>query len=192
MEIYIWQLDNHSEFWYENQLHMPAHYQISKPGVTVGYPPEWTVRKRMIQITKIIEWDMGHRVPQHRHKCRNPHGHRYKLELTLSGPVSCVKGSSQEGMICDFGDIKTLMLESIHQKLDHCFMASEDDPIFSDLAQGKGQDLNILLVPFVPTAENIVLWCYERLHPILPTNLSIVRLRLFETPSSYAEYVVTQ
>jgi 6-pyruvoyltetrahydropterin/6-carboxytetrahydropterin synthase len=41
----------------------------------------------MTEVTKIVEWDMGHRVPNHKSKCRNPHGHRYRLEVTIGGPL---------------------------------------------------------------------------------------------------------
>jgi 6-pyruvoyltetrahydropterin/6-carboxytetrahydropterin synthase len=80
---------------------------------------------KMLEITKAIEWDMGHRVPNHKHKCRNPHGHRYRLEMTVAGEVSVEKGTSQEGMVHDFGDIKNHLLEKIYSKLDHCFLATE-------------------------------------------------------------------
>lgn len=141
----------------------------------------------MLEITKAIEWDMGHRVPNHNGKCRNPHGHRYRLEMTVSGRISEEKGSSLEGMVHDFGDIKQHLHEKIYVQLDHCFLATEEDPIFAPLAKEE-PDLKIFLVPFVPTAENIVVWCYQRLSENFPAHLKIVRLRLFETPTSYAEY----
>jgi 6-pyruvoyltetrahydropterin/6-carboxytetrahydropterin synthase len=141
----------------------------------------------MIQVTRSIEWDMGHRVPNHKHKCRYPHGHRYRLELTLSGQVSHDRGTSHEGMVHDFGDIKQILLDKIHDTLDHCFMASEDDVVFTPLA--KEHDLQILLVPFIPTAENIVQWCFDRLQHCFPSSLKITRLRLYETPTSWADFI---
>ncbi len=143
----------------------------------------------MIEITKTIEWDMGHRVPNHKHKCRNPHGHRYRLEVTISGIVSQERGTSQEGMVHDFGDIKACMLTKICTRLDHCFMVSEEDPIFVPLAKNEAKDLNILIVPFIPTAENIVVWCYQQIHDSFPPHLQIRRVRLWETPTSCAEYI---
>lgn len=142
----------------------------------------------MIEITKSIEWDMGHRVPNHKHKCRNPHGHHYRLEMTISGSVCDEKGSALEGMVHDFGDLKEHLLSKVYSHLDHCFLASEEDPIFAPLAK-KEADLKILLVPFIPTAENILVWCYQRLSEDFPSHLKIVRLRLFETPTSFAEYI---
>ena len=39
----------------------------------------------MLTITKRLEFDAGHRIPQHKSQCRNLHGHRYALEITLEG-----------------------------------------------------------------------------------------------------------
>lgn len=142
----------------------------------------------MIEITKSIEWNMGHRVPFHKNKCRSPHGHRYKLELTLGGDISQEKGASQEGMLYDFGDIKKILSQRIYKVVDHAFMAFKDDELIAPLAHGPGKDLNFILVPFIPTVENIVSWCYDLLQDAFPENLKIVRLRLFETPTSWADF----
>ena len=100
----------------------------------------------MVSVTKVIEWDMGHRVPNHKHKCANPHGHRYRLELTVSGLVSEEKGSSSEGMVVDFSEIKQAMMDRIHDPLDHCFMAYEDDPMAQLLVRNLAK--NTCQAPF--------------------------------------------
>ena len=143
----------------------------------------------MVSVTKVIEWDMGHRVPNHKHKCANPHGHRYRLELTVSGLVSEEKGSSSEGMVVDFSEIKQAMMDRIHDPLDHCFMAYEDDPMAQLLVREFHGALKIRLVPFIPTAENIVQWCVEQLKDAFSQGISISRCRLYETPKSWAEYL---
>ena len=55
-------------------------------------------------ITKCLEIDMGHRVPNHKSKCATPHGHRYKIEVGVDDKVIDTKGVSDEGMVIDFGD----------------------------------------------------------------------------------------
>lgn len=144
----------------------------------------------MIQITKVIEWDMGHRVPNHKSKCRNPHGHRYRLELTVAGPVGATSGDSAEGMVLDFGDVKSLMMSRIHDALDHGFMVHAGDsvlrPLFEDLQR---QGFKVIVTPFVPTAENLAAWCYEQLAPCFPAGLRIAQVRLYETPNSWADFV---
>ena len=147
----------------------------------------------MIEITKIVEWDMGHRVPKHKSKCRHPHGHRYRAEVTVTGPLIEASGSSSEGMVMDFSDIKSVITTHVHDVLDHGFMVYEGDAIMTRLlieeANGKEAcDFNIIKVSFVPTAENIVQWCYEQIKNELPEGVVVSKIRLFETPNSWADY----
>jgi 6-pyruvoyltetrahydropterin/6-carboxytetrahydropterin synthase len=143
----------------------------------------------MIHVTKVVEWDMGHRVPNHKSKCRNPHGHRYRLELTVGGPLVEKPGDSSEGMVYDFGDLKGLMMTRVHDVLDHGFMVYQGDQVLTSFFKScEDQDFRVLVVPFIPTAENLTQWCYEQLQPALPAGLSIFRVRLFETPNSWADY----
>lgn len=141
----------------------------------------------MIEVTKVIEWDMGHRVPNHKNKCRNPHGHRYRLELTVRGEINNQAGSSNEGMVVDFGDIKEVMLTRIHNILDHGFMIFEGD----DFIRTCDPSTQFVVVSFIPTAENIVRWCADRLATSFPPSVTIARLRLYETPNSWADYTPT-
>ena len=144
----------------------------------------------MVRITKTIEWDMGHRVPNHKSKCRNLHGHRYRMELTLAGELNSMAGDSSEGMVFDFGDIKQFMTANIHDVLDHGFMIYEHDEILTRFFDSvKEQEFRMLRVPFVPTAENIAQWCYEQLAGCFPAGIAIVSVRIYETPNSWAEYV---
>ena len=141
-----------------------------------------------IEVTKIIEWDMGHRVPNHKNKCRNPHGHRYRLELTLKGVVNQSQGQSDEGMVVDFGDIKELLKSCIHDPLDHGFMIYEHDKLISALNEEQIEEFSFIKVSFIPTAENIILWCYQQLSPKIPAGICISRMRLYETPNSWADF----
>ena len=81
----------------------------------------------MITITRKLEFDAGHRIPDHKSQCRNLHGHRYTLELTLVGNVIEQEGNSDNGMIMDFGDIKTLANAHLVDKWDHAFIVYEKD-----------------------------------------------------------------
>lgn len=142
----------------------------------------------MIQVTKVVEWDMGHRVPNHRSKCRNPHGHRYRLELTVAGDLVQEPGASSEGMVFDFGDIKQLMMQHVHDVVDHGFMVYEGDRILRAFFDHNAeQSFRVLVVPFIPTAENIARWCYEQLRGRFPPGVQIVLARVYETPNSWAD-----
>ena len=59
-----------------------------------------------MKIVKIIQWDMGHRVLNHRSICKGIHGHRYKAEICVEGAIIIQEGLSEEGMVIDFADIK--------------------------------------------------------------------------------------
>ena len=62
----------------------------------------------MLTITRKLEFDAGHRIPDHKSQCRNLHGHRYVLEITLVGNVIDQEGNSDNGMIMDFSEVKAL------------------------------------------------------------------------------------
>ena len=56
-------------------------------------------------ITRRLEFDAGHRIPHLKSQCRHLHGHRYALEVTLSGEIIQVEGVSEQGMVMDFSDV---------------------------------------------------------------------------------------
>ncbi len=145
----------------------------------------------MIQITKVVEWDMGHRVPNHKSKCRNLHGHRYRMELTLAGDLNQQSGASSEGMVLDFSDVKRHMMERVHDVLDHSFMFHEEDELLVHLFEEHATDggFRYISVPFIPTAENLAKWCFDQLEGCFPPAIQIVRIRIYETPNSWADYL---
>lgn len=142
----------------------------------------------MVEITKAIEWDMGHRIPNHSGKCRNPHGHRYRLELTLSGTVKNCPGSPEDGMIWDFGTVASILNTRIRAPLDHAFLASASDKLLQAMAAAD-RELKIVFVPFTPTVENLVTWCHGQIADAFSSTCQIARLRLYESPSSFADWI---
>ncbi len=140
-------------------------------------------------ITKSIEIDMGHRVPNHKSKCKNLHGHRYRIEVGVDGEVISEKGSSKEGMVIDFGDLKEIMLDSINKVFDHSLIVYGEDEfkiLFEELRK-RGQKINF--VPFIPTAENIAKHFYDIMKESLEkVSIKIKFVKVFETPTSMAQY----
>jgi len=140
-----------------------------------------------MKISKQIEWDMGHRVTNHYSKCRNLHGHRYKLEICLEGKLIDVEGNSEEGMVIDFGQVKDIAMKYIHDVLDHGFMVGEKDKLLLNFFK-KNKNLKVITVPFVPTAENIAAWIFgeldKRFKDKFKTGLKLFYVRLWETPTS--------
>lgn len=117
-----------------------------------------------VNITKIFTFDAAHRLPNHDGKCARPHGHTYKLEVTVAGEPHPVDGSSGEGMVMDFADLKKVVQKNILDRFDH-------------------QDLN-QVCDFVTTAENLAVYIFEQLQSELP---GLTRIKLWETPTSFAE-----
>src|SRR3989304_1419800 len=137
-------------------------------------------------VSKEIEFDAGHRVPNHKSKCHNPHGHRYKVQAVVEGPLGEETGSSDEGMVVDFSDLKALLTE-IHDVVDHGFIIYDGDNELWNRLNGSGWKL--IDVPFVPTAENIARWCYEYVtYRLNWPGCSLVRVNVWETPTSVATY----
>ena len=145
----------------------------------------------MITITKRLEFDAGHRIPDHRSECRNLHGHRYVLELTLEGEVVDAPGSSEHGMLMDFSDVKAIALKHLVERWDHAFLVYEGDrPVREFLESLPGHKTVVL--DAVPTAENLARIAFETLAPLVRDRygrgLRLAKVRIYETPNSWADY----
>ena len=144
-----------------------------------------------MKIVKIIQWDMGHRVLNHRSICKGLHGHRYKAEICVSGNLVSESGISEEGMVVDFADIKKISKEFIQEKLDHAFMVWEKDKeLINFFNNSEGH--KPVIVPFTPTAENVAAYIYfklqDKFQDVYKTGLHLHSVKLWETPSSFALY----
>jgi len=144
-----------------------------------------------MQIVKIIQWDMGHRVLHHRSVCKGLHGHRYKAEICLSGDLVSASGASEEGMVIDFSDIKKISNQLIQDKLDHAFMVWEkDEELLNFFKESKGH--KPVIVPFTPTAENVASYIFfmlkDKFQDVFKTGLHLHSVKIWETPTSYALY----
>jgi queuosine biosynthesis protein QueD len=92
---------------------------------------------KVFNVTKSIEFDYGHRVPNHKSKCYNVHGHRGRLAVTVQGPLVAEEGASDEGMVMDFADIKSA-LTTVAELFDHRFIMWRNDPLKKLLLRGAG------------------------------------------------------
>jgi 6-pyruvoyltetrahydropterin/6-carboxytetrahydropterin synthase len=142
-----------------------------------------------MMVAKQAEWDMGHRLTNHSSKCRNLHGHHYKLEVCLEGDVVTKKGASEEGMVIDFGEIKSAIQKHIFDVLDHSFMVWEKDELLVKFFK-ENSELKHLLVPFVTTSENIAAWIFIQLDKIFKekykAKFELYSVKLWETPTSFS------
>ena len=144
----------------------------------------------MLSITRKLEFDAGHRIPDHRSQCRNLHGHRYVLEITLEGEIVDVEGAPDRGMVMDFADVKALAVEHLVDRWDHAFLVFEGDTQVRDfLATMPGHKTVVL--DRIPTVENLALVAFGILSNVYDAHygvdLRLRRVRLYETPNCWAD-----
>jgi 6-pyruvoyltetrahydropterin/6-carboxytetrahydropterin synthase len=144
-----------------------------------------------LTITRRLEFDAGHRIPNHGGQCWHLHGHRYAIELSVLGPVQATRGQTDDGMVIDFGDIKRIALSHLVEPWDHAFLvAKQDTPLVQFLASLPNHKTVIL--EDVPTVENLVKFAFTILAPIFAKEtkgqLVLHRIRLYETPNCWADY----
>jgi 6-pyruvoyltetrahydropterin/6-carboxytetrahydropterin synthase len=144
----------------------------------------------MLTITRKLEFDAGHRIPDHKSQCRNLHGHRYTLEITLVGEVVDQDGQSDNGMIMDFSDIKALAKEHLVDVWDHAFLVYEKDAAVKQFLESL-PDHKTVVLNRVPTVENLAKIAFDILKPAYQdrygTGLTLSKIKLFETPNCWAE-----
>ena len=146
----------------------------------------------MLTITRKLEFDAGHRIPDHKSQCRNLHGHRYTLEITLTGAVIDVEGDSDNGMIMDFSDVKALAKTHLVDVWDHAFLVYDKDEKVRDFLAGLPGHKTVV-IDRIPTVENLaqVAWGILKnvFHDRYGTGLRLHKLVLHETPNCWAEIV---
>lgn len=143
-------------------------------------------------ITRRLEFDAGHRIPHHKSQCRHLHGHRYALEVTLSGEIIQTEGASEQGMVMDFTDVKNIALEKIANLWDHAFLVYQGDHAVLDFLNSMPGHKTVVLEA-VPTAENLALEAFKVLDAayidVYGNQLRLERVRLYETPNNWADAV---
>jgi len=131
----------------------------------------------MYSVTKRIEFCYGHRLLDYDGICKHPHGHNAVAEIEVR-----TSSLDPRNMVCDFSDIKRIVKGWIDRELDHKMVLRHDDPLVKPLEQ-LGEP--IYLLDSNPTVERIARLIFEYASG---QSLPVVRVKLWETPSSYAEY----
>ena len=133
----------------------------------------------MTTVTKEVTFDAAHLLTGYEGLCRNLHGHTYRLQVSVSSEPD------ERGMVVDFKRLKELMKSEITDRFDHSFIydsASETERAIALFLQERG--LRTVELPFSTTAENMARYFYGQLAKRVPVS----SVRLFETPTSCAEY----
>ncbi len=143
-----------------------------------------------MRITRRLEFDAGHRIPDHASQCRHLHGHRYTIEITLEGRVIDAPGCSDNGMVMDFGEIKRIAWEKVVSQWDHAFLVWRKDTHVVEFLASLPEHKTVIL-DMVPTAENLAAAAFRILDAAYRDTcgnaLRLERVRLFETPNCWAD-----
>src|SRR6185369_5790532 len=105
-------------------------------------------------ITRRLEFDAGHRIPDHASQCRHLHGHRYAIEITLAGEIIQQPGTAANGMVMDFSEVKALAKAHLVDLWDHAFLAFAGDLPVVEFLQSLPNHKTVVL-DCIPTAENL-------------------------------------
>jgi 6-pyruvoyltetrahydropterin/6-carboxytetrahydropterin synthase len=144
-----------------------------------------------IRITKRFSFEAGHALHGYDGKCKNLHGHSYKLSVTVIGTPITDKTNPKFGMVIDFTDLKRIVTEEIVNKFDHATIFNKNTPHVKLAKTLKDEGHNVLLVDYQPTTECMIADFATKIKERLPINLKLHSLKLQETESSYAEWVST-
>ena len=131
----------------------------------------------MYSVIKRVDFCYGHRLLDYDGVCKHLHGHNAVAEIELRADTL-----DSRNMVCDFGEIKRVVKHWIDETLDHRMLLRHDDPLVAPLHACAEP---LYLLDSNPTAERIARLIYEH---TLAQGFPVVRVRLWETPTSCAEY----
>jgi 6-pyruvoyltetrahydropterin/6-carboxytetrahydropterin synthase len=117
----------------------------------------------MVTVAYHTDWEAAHQLPNHSGKCRNLHGHRYELTVEVQGSVQGADGTSSEGMVMDYKDIKAAVTPMVEEFFDHHYI---------------NDTLGI-----ITTCELQALWIFHHLREAAGLAVSCVVLK--ETANTY-------
>ena len=141
-----------------------------------------------IRITKQFNFETGHALYGYDGKCRNVHGHSYKLSVTVIGKPITDTSHVKLGMVIDFGDLKKIVKEDIVDIFDHATVFNKNTPHVELAKELTDRGHNVILADYQPTSENMVIDFAAKIKARLPKNISLFSLKLQETDSSFAEW----
>ena len=141
-----------------------------------------------IRITKEFTFETGHALYGYDGKCRNVHGHSYKLAVTVIGTPIQEEGHKKLGMVIDFGDLKEIVKEEVVDPFDHATVFNKNTPHVDLAATLEKSGHKVILADYQPTSENMVIDFAHKIRARLPETLQLHSLRLRETGTAYAEW----
>ena len=145
-----------------------------------------------IRITKQFSFETGHALYGYDGKCKNVHGHSYKLSVTVSGKPISDNTNVKFGMVIDFGDLKKIVKEEIVDVFDHATVFNKNTPHIELAAELKNRGHHVILVDYQPTSEMMVIDFAKKIKDRLPNNIHLHSIKLQETDTSFAEWFASE
>jgi 6-pyruvoyltetrahydropterin/6-carboxytetrahydropterin synthase len=141
-----------------------------------------------IRITKQFSFETGHALYGYDGKCKNVHGHSYKLSVTVIGKPISDNSNVKFGMVIDFSDLKRIVKEEIVDVFDHATVFNKNTPHVELAAELENRGHHVILVNYQPTSENMVTDFAQKIKNRLPADIKLHSLKLQETDTSFAEW----
>lgn len=143
----------------------------------------------VVRVTKEFSFDMAHALLGYQGLCKNIHGHTYSLKVTVKGKVHEELKDENFGFVVDFSELKKIVKEVVIDHYDHFLVLHAESPILQEMDVRAFYE-RVRIVDFQPSCENLLLDILQRLKSDFPKSLSLVKLRLDETPTSFAEWLI--
>lgn len=141
-----------------------------------------------IRITKQFTFETAHALYGYDGKCKNVHGHSYKLDVTVIGePIKDIN-DVKCGMVIDFGDLKKIVKSEVVDRMDHAILLNKDTPHIELADHLKSSGHDVILVDYQPTSENMVVDFAHRISSKLDPSVQLHSLKLRETGTAFAEW----
>lgn len=141
-----------------------------------------------IRITKQFSFETGHALYGYDGKCKNVHGHSYRLDVTVIGKPIEDNSNVKFGMVIDFGDLKKIVKSEIVDVFDHATVFNKNTPHLELAKELQERGHNVILADYQPTSEMMVIDFAKKIKKHLPSNIHLYSLKLQETATSFAEW----
>ncbi len=141
-----------------------------------------------IRITKEFSFETGHALYGYDGKCKNVHGHSYKLSVTVIGVPISDRNNVKYGMVIDFSDLKKIVKEEIVDHFDHATVFNQTTPHIELANELIDRGHHVILVDYQPTSENMVIDFAQKIKSRLPKTIELHSLKLQETDTSFAQW----
>ncbi len=133
---------------------------------------------------------MAHALWHYDGLCKHIHGHSYKLFVTIIGEPILNDEDPKLGMVLDFSDLKVVVKEPVVDYFDHSLVVYKPAAKYLPDEENEMYE-KVHIMDFQPTCENLVLYIAEKVGALLPSNIGLFSVKLYETATSFAEWYAT-